>query len=549
MSGPGPRVVVGGLAGAAGLVAAITLVSRVVGLGRWVVFAESVGATCLGQVYASANLVPNVLYEVAVGGALAAVAVPVVARFLSRGEEADADRTASALLTWTLTVLVPLTAVLVLAAQPVAGLLLGATGECTAAADRRVAALMLVVFAPQLLLYGVGVVLTGVLQAHRRFLAAALAPVLSSLVVMATYLLFGAAYDSTLAVAEVPRTGVLLLAAGTTAGVVVMSLPLLVPTRRAGVRLRPTLRFPPGVATQVRGLAVAGAAAVAAQQVVVFASALAGNRTGPGVVNVFTYVQTLYLLPYAVLVVPLATVAFPRLTAAGEAVSVLRRTSRAVLVGAVLGGLGLLAVRREIGILFLALDNGAQGAGRAALLAMPHALAAFAPGLIGFGLAALLSRALYAVDAPGQAARGLVLGWLVAAAAPVLVITGVRIDVAGSQAAGTLLLLGVFWSVGMTLSAVVLHARVHATWGVHPLAGAGGLLGAVAGAGVAVVLVREALALADLLGPEGHWGGALASATVTGVVLTVAVLLAVRARDGTAYAVVSGALLRRRGGD
>ena len=47
---------------------------------------------------------------------------------------------------------------------------------------------MLVVFAPQVVLYGVGIVLTGVLQAHRRFAGPALAPLLSSVVVIAAYL-------------------------------------------------------------------------------------------------------------------------------------------------------------------------------------------------------------------------------------------------------------------------------------------------------------------------------------------------------------------------
>ena len=49
---------------------------------------------------------------------------------------------------------------------------------------------MLVVFAPQILLYGLAVVLYGILQAHRRFTAPALAPVVSSVVVISAYLAF-----------------------------------------------------------------------------------------------------------------------------------------------------------------------------------------------------------------------------------------------------------------------------------------------------------------------------------------------------------------------
>ena len=51
---------------------------------------------------------------------------------------------------------------------------------------------MIRVFAPQVPLYGVGIVLAGVLQAHRRFLSATLAPLLSSLVVIGAYLVYGA---------------------------------------------------------------------------------------------------------------------------------------------------------------------------------------------------------------------------------------------------------------------------------------------------------------------------------------------------------------------
>ncbi|MCE0488344.1 murein biosynthesis integral membrane protein MurJ [Ornithinimicrobium sediminis] len=545
MSPPSPRLVVGGMAAAAGLVAVTTLLSRVVGLGRWAVFSHSVGTTCLGQVYASANQVPNVLYEIAVGGALAAVAVPLVAAMLNVGREADADRTASALLTWAMTLLVPLSLLVAVAADPLAGLLLGSADGCDQQPAREAGALMLVVFAPQIALYGLGVVLTGVLQAHRRFLAAALAPLLSSLVVIATYLLFATLYDATVPVQDVPRSGVLLLAGGTTLGVVALSVPLLLPSVRAGVRLRPTWRFPSGTASRARVLALAGVLAVVAQQVTVLGTVLASNRVGVGTINVYTYVQTIYLLPYAVLVVPLATVAFPRLTAPDEAGEVLLRTARAVLAAALLGALGLVAVRRDIGAVFLSIDAGSAGPGRAALDALPVAVAAFAPGLVGFGLAALLTRALYAVGPPTRAAACVAAGWAVAAVGPlVLLVLPGRADVAVA-----LVVLGAASSLGMTLSAVLLLGQVRAAWEVPALRGAGRTAAAVTLAGVAVVLAREALSLSGSVPVQTGWGGALVMAGATGVVLLLAVLAALRAVDAPTYASVVGALTRRGGGD
>ena len=108
-----------------------------------------------------------------------------------------------------------------------------------------------------------------------------------------------------------------------------------------------------------------------------------------GVVNVYTYVQAVYLLPYAVLAVPIATSAFPALahTAAEELRSRSGRSAgtpwpapcgdppahrRAVAV--------LMAVARPVGVFFGSLDSAADAGGGAALAALPGALSAYAPG-------------------------------------------------------------------------------------------------------------------------------------------------------------------------
>ena len=88
-------------------------------------------------------------------------------------------------------ILVPVSVALVALSGPVAGLLIPArVPGCSHATLVATATRMLVVFAPQVLLYGLAVVLYGILQAHRRFTAPAVAPVLSSIVVIAAYLVF-----------------------------------------------------------------------------------------------------------------------------------------------------------------------------------------------------------------------------------------------------------------------------------------------------------------------------------------------------------------------
>ena len=80
------------------IIGVLTAASRVAGFVRMLVFAACVGASAVGAAYQSANTIPNVVFEVAAGGILAAVVVPLLARPLERGERQDADRITAALL-------------------------------------------------------------------------------------------------------------------------------------------------------------------------------------------------------------------------------------------------------------------------------------------------------------------------------------------------------------------------------------------------------------------------------------------------------------------
>lgn len=501
-----------GVFAAAGLIAVVTLAARVFGFGRWLVFSQSVGATCVGSVYQAANQLPNVVFEVAAGGALAAVAVPIIAGQLARHEQAEATQTASAMLTWALTVLVPLSILMAAAAAPLSTLLVDSQ-SCSGSTD--LMASMLVVFAPQIALYGLGIVLAGVLQAHRRFLAAAVAPLLSSVVVMGTYLLYavlaeGRGND----LARLPSQASTVLAAGTTLGVVALSLPLLIPVHRAGIRLRPTWTFPEGVARRARALAGAGLIALVAQQVAVLVTLwVSQHRGGTGTLNVYTYVQAVYLLPYAVLAVPVATAALPALatgsaqaalatgsaqTSVERAKGTLASSARAITVATCAGAAVLFAIAGPTGAFFSALDAGRHGpAGLEALAALPGALSAFAPGLVGFGLAALLTRALYVQGRPAVAGGVVALGWLIAAIVPVIVLH----DDAGPR--NTLQTLGLASSFGMTVAGIGLVVAVHRAWGPQTFRGLGrsaavalgsGALSAAAGRGMAGILHPDGLA-------------------------------------------------------
>ncbi|GAA1774771.1 lipid II flippase MurJ [Luedemannella helvata] len=474
-----------GIAGAAALIAILTVGSRVAGFARTVLFAGVVGPTDLGDVYQTANTIPNIIFEIVAGGALAALVVPLLAGAVVAGDREAVSRTASALLTWVLVLLVPLAVVVAVAAGPIVGLL----GNDANPAALDMGARMLRVFAVQLPLYGVGIILAGVLQSHRRFAWPVLAPLLSSVTVMAAYGLFATLAPAPARVADIGRGPELVLSVGTTLGVAVLTMCLVVPVRRLRLRLRPTLGVDADLRRRAVGLAGAAMVTVVAQQLALaYLLTLANGARLDGTVVLFGLAQTVFLLPWAVLAVPVATSAYPELAeaaAAGERDrfdATLARTTRAVLLLAGLGAAALVAVavpaaRVLVTIMHRAVDPAGLAAG----------IAAFAPGLLGYALLALLSRALYAAGQARRAAVATAVGWVATMAAALGL--SLALDPADRVAA-----LAAANSIGMTVLGVALLAVVGRRVGRGGLAGVpraavaalvAGAVGAVAGAGAA----------------------------------------------------------------
>ncbi len=536
----------GGVLGAAGGVAGLTLASRALGFLRWVVQASTVGAGTVAGAYATANQVPNVLYEVVVGGALAATVVPLLAPATSAGRRRQAQETASGLLGVVLLVLLPLGAGLALLADPVARLFPVSQGA-DAATQVGLVASFLRMFALQVPLYGVGVVLTGVLQAHRRFTWPALTPVLSSLVVMATYGVYGTMAHGS----QTPGPAALrVLGWGTTAGVAALSLPLVWPVTRLGIRLRPVPRLDRAVAGRALRLGGAGVVTLVAQQVsvlVVLALARWGGSTGT--VAVYQYTQAVYVLPYAVLAVPVATVLYPRLAAAfgspagrdttgsagaddigdtddagdaggrggGPSESVgpsgpgapgrgpapgarelAARSTGAVTAVAVAGAGALLAVSAGAERLFSLLAD---------VTGMGAALVAMAPGLVGYALVYQVTRVLFAMDRSTGAAVVTAVGWLVVAGGSW---AGVGALSDGGDGAATLLGVGLGQSTGMVVAGAGLLAVLARALG-------GGVLGPslralAVGAPVAAAVGWNVCWLTNALGSGPGAGSALLGA-------------------------------------
>ncbi|PYF99134.1 putative peptidoglycan lipid II flippase [Georgenia satyanarayanai] len=491
----GRRRVLAGVAGAAGMMAAVTVLSRAVGFVRWFVQSATLGDSATANAYSTANTLPNVLFEVAAGGALAGAVVPLLAAPLARSLRGEVDRIASALLTWTLAVLVPLGLLVALLAGPIVGLLPDSVGS-DVETQRQLATFFLRIFALQIPLYGVGVVLTGVLQAQRRFLLPAIAPLLSSVVVIGAYLAFGMLSGG---MADEPerlaQSALDWLAWGTTLGVAAMSLPLLVPVVRSGVRLRPVLRFPPGVGRRAVNLAAAGIGALLAQQVSVVVFIVLARAGGvEGTITIWEYSRAVYFLPYAVLAVPVATAVFPRLAelagghdrAAFAAMAV--GSTRSVLAASLVGAGILTAVAPGVTTVF-SLSGTMEG--------MTTAVTWLAPAVVGYGLVFHVSRCLYTLDRGRAAVMATAAGWLVVSVAAAVLVQVTAPD--GGNGPATLFSLALATSIGMTVAGLAL------LWALRHALGADAPLGA---------LVRTAA-----VGTVGAAAGGLAGRLVTDAVL------------------------------
>jgi putative peptidoglycan lipid II flippase len=536
-----------GLARAAVLMAAVTVLARVVGFGRWLVFSKTVGAGCLADAYATANQLPNVLFEIVVGGALAGAVIPVLAGPVARGDRAAQGRIVGALLSWSVVLLAPVAVAAWLLAHVYADVMLDG---CPGAAQT--AARMLAIFVPQVFGYAIAVVATAVLQSHGRFGAGAVAPLVSSLVVIATYVVFARQAPEA---DGASRGAVDLLAWGTTLGVVALALTVLVPMLALRLPVRPVLRLDPGVGPVLRRLAFAGLAVLVAQQLTfVVVTYLANHRGVDGSVAVYTWAYAIYLLPFAVLTQPLTTAVFPQLSAAYQDAGRFDRLAagsmQAVLYAGGLGA-GLLAGTAVPVARVFAYDDG--GVRDATASSLAHALVAFAPGLLGFAVLMHAGRVLYARHAGRPVAVVTTAAWVLAAVAAVLLTLGLDGEdvVAGLAAA---------LSIGMVAGGAGLLVAVRRIAGAVALTGvlrsALTATMAAAVAGLAGSVVAQPVTNSDVIGGSlgrwvggwsGGWLGGVVFAVLSALVVTSIYLAVLRYAGGPSVSVNLRALLRRKG--
>ncbi|MEX1045885.1 MAG: murein biosynthesis integral membrane protein MurJ [Actinomycetota bacterium] len=295
-----------------------TALSRVTGFLRLSAMAFALGITesRLADAYNIANTTPNIIYELALGGILSSVFVPVFVQWLEHRGREEAWEVARRVLTISIVVLSGIMIAGILAAPLIVRLYsTGIADPEQREAVRGLASFFLRWFMPQIVFYGVGAVATGLLNAHRRFAAPMFAPILNNLIVIATMLTFaampGPADPSPANLATSAQK--LVLAIGTTLGVFAMTAALWPSLRATGFRFRFRSEWRHEAVRRIAHLAKWMIVYVAVNQlgyliVLVLAARVQGGYTA------YTFAFIMFQLPHAIFAVSIFTALLPALS-------------------------------------------------------------------------------------------------------------------------------------------------------------------------------------------------------------------------------------------
>lgn len=380
-----------------------TALSRATGLVRTLVLAWVLGgvavATATGSLadaYNLANTAPNVVYDLILGGVLSATLVPVLVRYVERGDR-DAVTAVSTVVT---VVLTAMTAASMLAAPLIVRAYTWGLDPVEQAAQESVAVPLLRLFLPQVLFYGLTALGTALLNAHRRFALAAFAPVLNNVVVIAVLLAFWRLAGTDPTIEQVRDDPVLLwlLGLGTTAGIVAMAVVLWPGLRAAGVAIGWNLDWRHPAVNRIARLSGWTLGYVITSQIGFVVLLGLANGTGDGAVTAWSYAYLFFQLPYGLFAVAIMTTFLPELASASSRDDLADFRERFVqglrLILLVVLPSTVLFVVLALPMVQVLFERGSWGGASTALTA--DALATFAAGLPGFAAYMYVMRGMYA---------------------------------------------------------------------------------------------------------------------------------------------------------
>ncbi len=378
---PKPAAAPRRLAGAAAIMMAAFVASRATGVLRDVAITAQFGTGHEIAAYLAAIRIPDFIFQVTAGGAVASAFIPVFTGYLARDELDDGWRMVSTLFNLSIVVLSPLIVLAMVFAPEIMRLQAPEFAPEYQELAGQLARILLI--SP--LFFTLGTFATGVLNSHHRFFLAALAPTSYNLGIIAGALVFA------------PRFGIRGLALGAALGSCLFLLSQVPGLGRVGMRYRAVIDLAHAGVREVGRLMVPRAIGLAVVQVnFLVATYLASGIAGG--IPALNWGWQLTMLPLGVFGMAISSAVFPSLAAltARSEMDELRRTVslalRFILFLTIPATVGLILLGEPIvGVLF---ERGAFTAASTAMVA--HALRLYAPGLIAMATVEIVTRVFYA---------------------------------------------------------------------------------------------------------------------------------------------------------
>lgn len=296
-----------------------TLASRVTGLMRTWAMAFALGNTLLTSAYQVANNLPNVVYDFVAGGLLSAAFLPVLLLEQKRAGREGFNRYGSNILNLTMALLGVLTLLSIIFAEQVVATQTFTVGSSAEVSQTSV--LFFRLFAVQIIFYGLGGVITGILNARRSFFLTSLAPALNNIVVIASF------FSYVIIAPHAPHVALWVLGIGTSLGVAVQFIIQIPALKKADFHWRPVLDVRDPALVETFRIAVPTLIYITANLVAFScrnAFSLPSGDVGP---STLAYAWIWYQLPYGVIAVSVSSALFTEMSdaVAHEAWDVLRR--------------------------------------------------------------------------------------------------------------------------------------------------------------------------------------------------------------------------------
>jgi len=377
-----------------------TVLSRITGLIRTAVIVAALGFGPLADAYSIGNTLPNIIYILTVGGALNAVFIPQLVRRMkddSDGGKAFTDR----LLTATGLLLFVITLTVVLLAPWLIKIYLPTDW---ASADKSATLLFARFLLPQIFFYGIFTLLSQVLNTRDKFVLPMYAPIINNFIVIITGLIFLNQVQVSNA-NIISNNSIILLAVGTTAGIVLQAAVLIPAVIKSGYKYQPRFDFKNSGLGKTSKLATWTVGLVLVNQIgyaAVTRIAATANDASVNTVGVTAYqnAHLVMLLPHAVLTVSLVTALLPSLARTAHAKDLIavgadiEKALRMLAIIIIPIALMMLAHGKDIMQALFARGNANfVQTGISGLV-----LSAFALSLLPFTVFYLLSRAAYAQE-------------------------------------------------------------------------------------------------------------------------------------------------------